>query len=248
MMSKVDDFLNNLINFDKEHIPSEVIKALTPYLEDTEFEPQKILAKSAAAAGLCAWVINIHRFYEVYLVYGPKKQALLDSQAELQAARDKKEMLEEKLTEFENELSKLEADMEIALAAKQKCQDEAEKTAFKIDLAYRLVTGLASENVRWREKVTMYQAARVTLPGDILLISCFISYVGCFSRTYRIELMEKCWIPNLLKVKPEISFTETSDPLNLICDNVQIASWNNEGLPTDRVSAENGNGFLIFSL
>ncbi len=240
MMSKVDDFLNNLVNFDKEHISGEVIKALQPYLNDPEFEPQKIMSKSSAAAGLCSWVININRFYEVYLVYGPKKQALEDSKAELQAAQDKKKLLEEQLNVLENELSKLEAENEAALNEKLKCEEEKNKTAFKIDLSQRLVSGLASENVRWREKVTMYQASRVTLPGDVLLISCFISYVGCFSRSYRIELMHSCWIPNLLKVKPEISFTETSDPLSLICDNVQIASWNNEGLPTDRVSAENG--------
>lgn len=33
------------------------------------------------------------------------------------------------------------------------------------------------------------------LPGDILLISCFISYVGCFTRRYRLELQNKMWIP-----------------------------------------------------
>lgn len=43
--------------------------------------------------------------------------------------------------------------MSVALAAKQKCQDEAEATAFKLDLANRLVNGLASENVRWAETV-----------------------------------------------------------------------------------------------
>lgn len=46
--------------------------------------------------------------------------------------------------------------MSAALAAKQKCQDEAEATAFTIDLANRLVNGLASENIRWAETVQVY--------------------------------------------------------------------------------------------
>lgn len=46
--------------------------------------------------------------------------------------------------------------MNEALAEKQKCQDEAEATAFTIDLANRLVNGLASENVRWAETVQVY--------------------------------------------------------------------------------------------
>lgn len=39
------------------------------------------------------------------------------------------------------------------------------------------------------------QQSQVTMPGDILLIACFISYVGCFTRAYRVELQTKMWIP-----------------------------------------------------
>lgn len=41
--------------------------------------------------------------------------------------------------------------METALAEKQKCQDEADATTLTIDLANRLVNGLASEKIRWTE-------------------------------------------------------------------------------------------------
>lgn len=47
------------------------------------------MSKSAAAAGLCAWVINIVKFYDVYVVVEPKRRALNQANAELQAARDK---------------------------------------------------------------------------------------------------------------------------------------------------------------
>ena len=33
MMGKVDQFLNDLVNYDKEHIHPDVIKALLPYLQ-----------------------------------------------------------------------------------------------------------------------------------------------------------------------------------------------------------------------
>lgn len=44
--------------------------------------------------------------------------------------------------------------MMVALAEKQKCQDEADATALTIDLANRLVNGLASEKIRWTETVS----------------------------------------------------------------------------------------------
>lgn len=52
-----------------------------------------IMAKSAAAAGLCSWAVNIVKFYDVYVVVEPKRRALNAANAELQAARDKLDFL-----------------------------------------------------------------------------------------------------------------------------------------------------------
>lgn len=42
------------------------------------------------------------------------------------------------------------------------------------------------------------------LPGDILLISCFISYVGCFTRRYRLDLQNKLWMPTFKNMSVSI--------------------------------------------
>lgn len=64
---QVDDFLQALVNFDKEHIPEGTVKSVKEeYLSDPEFNPEFVRQKSSAAAGLCAWVINIIRFHEVH--------------------------------------------------------------------------------------------------------------------------------------------------------------------------------------
>lgn len=106
-----------------------------------------------AAAGLCAWVINIHRYHQVFLIVGPKQQALKDSQNELIAARERLEYLKVKINDLEKKLSEIQAEFEDAIREKQKCQREADKTTFTIDLAHRLVNGLANENIRWKESV-----------------------------------------------------------------------------------------------
>jgi hypothetical protein len=51
MMAKVDSFLDSLITYDKENIHPEVIKAIQPYLKDSEFDPEFVRTKSGAAAG-----------------------------------------------------------------------------------------------------------------------------------------------------------------------------------------------------
>jgi len=63
---QVDEFVSALINYEKENIPEVCLKAVQPYLDDPEFDPENIRRQSFAAAGLCAWVINIVKYYEVY--------------------------------------------------------------------------------------------------------------------------------------------------------------------------------------
>lgn len=41
-MAKVDVFLDCLIQYDKENIHPDVIKAIQPYLKDAEFEPGEL--------------------------------------------------------------------------------------------------------------------------------------------------------------------------------------------------------------
>ena len=89
MMSKVDQFLDSLINFDKENIKDPNLQAIKPYLADKEFDPDFIRSKSLAAAGLCAWAINIVGFYEVFCDVEPKRNALAAANAELAAAKVK---------------------------------------------------------------------------------------------------------------------------------------------------------------
>jgi len=43
----------------------------------------------------------------------------------------------------------------------------------------------------------------------------------------------------VLVKQPHIPYTEGVDTLALFSDDAQIAAWNNEGLPMDRMSTEN---------
>ena len=89
MMAKVDQFLDSLINFDKENIHDSNLVAIRPYLDDKEFDADFIRGKSLAAAGLCAWAVNIVTFYEVFCDVEPKRLALAAANAELSAAKEK---------------------------------------------------------------------------------------------------------------------------------------------------------------
>ncbi|KAF5902959.1 dynein heavy chain 9, axonemal, partial [Clarias magur] len=239
IMAKVDAFLDSLINFNKENIHENCLKAIQPYLQDPEFKPELVAAKSYAAAGLCSWVINIVKFYEVYCEVEPKREALNKANAELASAQEKLSVIKAKINLLNENLAKLTAKFEKATAEKLKCQQEAETTARTISLANRLVGGLASENVRWAEAVATFKHQERTLCGDVLLITAFVSYLGYFTKHYRHELMDNTWRPYLSQLTVPIPVTPDLDPLTMLMDDADLAAWQNEGLPADRMSTEN---------
>ncbi|XP_061081745.1 dynein axonemal heavy chain 11 [Conger conger] len=240
VMSKVDDFLQALVNFDKEHIPEATVRVVRDeYLSDPEFNPEFVRQKSSAAAGLCAWVINIIRFHEVFCEVELKRLCLAQANADLIEAADKLEVIRRKLAELDNSLDTLKAAFEKATSEKLRCQDEVNRTNKTIELANRLVKGLESENVRWAHSVAQYHEQEKTICGDVLLTSAFISYAGSFSKKYRHELVEGLWMPFLRSQKIPIPMTEGLEPVGMLTDDATIAKWNNEGLPSDRMSTQN---------
>jgi dynein heavy chain len=240
MMAKVDAFLEQLINFNKENIDNSNLEAVKPYLADPNFNENFIRSKSSAAASLCAWVVNIVQFYYVYCDVEPKRKSLEAANAELAASQARLKDIQEKINELDKNLSDLRAKFEKATADKLKCEEEAQSTQITIGLANRLVGGLASEKVRWSESVRNFKEQEKTLSGDVLVAAAFISYVGCFTKKYRVEMFEN-WINYLRDEKnpAKLPLSQEIDPLSILTNAAEIARWNNENLPTDRVSLEN---------
>uniref|UniRef100_A0A6I8PET2 Dynein axonemal heavy chain 11 n=2 Tax=Ornithorhynchus anatinus TaxID=9258 RepID=A0A6I8PET2_ORNAN len=237
-MGKVDDFLQALINYDKEHIHENCLKVVYEnYLKDPEFSPNLIRTKSFAAAGLCAWVINIVKFYEVYCDVEPKRHALTQANMELAAATEKLEAIRKKLTDLDHNLCGLKAAFEQAITEKVRCQEEVNQSSRNIGLANRLVMELQSEEIRWSQSIKSFEDQEKTLCGDVLLAAAFVSYIGPFTKQYRQELIESKWIPFLRAQK--VPIMECLDLISMLTDDATIAAWNNEGLPGDKMSTEN---------
>ena len=239
MMQNVDAFKTKLSEFKGESITEKEIDLLRKYIEDANFTPEKMASKSAAAANLCTWVVNIYSYNRIYV----KVKPLMDS---LNAAREKKEnalkslaVSEKKVADVQKHLKLLEERYEQAVKEKQEVQDQADALISRADLAQRLVGGLASENVRWGEEIKKLSHNALTLPGDCMLAAGFVSYLGAFDQQLREELWKNKWTNDLLQRK--IPMTDASDPLTLLTDDGNNAKMISEGLPSDRISIENGS-------
>lgn len=238
MMANVDAFKGKLSEFRGEDITEHEIGLLQPYIEDTNFTPEKMASKSAAAANLCTWVVNIYNFNRIYV----KVKPLMDS---LQAARASKanaiaslEEAQRQVAEVQAQLATLKAKYEEAVREKKEVEDQAETLTTRANLAQRLVGGLASENVRWGVEIEKLKSNALTLVGDCMLAAGFVSYVGAFDKDLREELWKVQWSADLQS--RNIPMTEGSDPLQILSDEGKNSKMVSEGLPSDRVSLENG--------
>jgi dynein heavy chain, axonemal len=54
------NFLQGLLEFDKDHIPDSVLKKIREnFIPDPDFKPSRVEKASVAAKGLCQWVIAL---------------------------------------------------------------------------------------------------------------------------------------------------------------------------------------------
>jgi dynein heavy chain len=75
-------FLDSLLNFDKDNIPSRVIqKVQERVLSNENFDQEKIKAASLACEALSKWITAVYEYDKVIKNVAPKRAALAEAQA-----------------------------------------------------------------------------------------------------------------------------------------------------------------------
>lgn len=231
------NFLNDLKNFDRDHISDKTLKRIATYTGDARLEPQKVGVVSFACKSLMLWIRAIENYGKVYRIVAPKQARLNEALASL---AEKQAMLAEakrKLQELNDKLDKLRADFLEKSTMLEELKARAEKLRLQLERAIILVESLGGEQQRWIDTVAKLDKDYLNLPGDCLIATAFVSYFGPFDTKYREVLYEK-WQNEILKKK--IPCTEGLKMTMFLADPVTIREWNIQGLPNDEFSIENG--------
>ncbi|KAF5292010.1 hypothetical protein FQA39_LY14127 [Lamprigera yunnana] len=231
------NFLNNLRDFDKNNIPERTLKKIATYTTNDEFVPEKIGMVSLAAKSLCMWVIAIEKYAKVWKVVAPKKAKLDEALESLSAKQKLLAEAQSKLAEINMMLTKLQREYEEKLRQKDELNKKAELLFTKIDRATTLVENLAGEHERWENSVFKLDNEFGFLPGDCLVATAFISYLGPFVSQYRENLVEM-WKEEI-QVQ-ELPCSNDFSVINFLSDANTVREWNIQGLPSDGFSTENG--------
>eukprot|EP00931_Biecheleriopsis_adriatica_P017411 TRINITY_DN1250_c0_g1_i8.p1 TRINITY_DN1250_c0_g1~~TRINITY_DN1250_c0_g1_i8.p1 ORF type:complete len:2173 (-),score=601.12 TRINITY_DN1250_c0_g1_i8:164-6553(-) len=243
MMNNPEKFLQNLKGFksfiDDGKVPAtnvEKARKIQISMGD-DFSQAGMAKKSGAAAGLTEWIINIIMYYDVVVQVEPKRNALREATETLNNANTRLAEVKALVAELETNLAKLMKEFDKAMAEKNALMADAEKCQNKLNMAQRLVGALAANGVIWEQTVASTGDLLVIVPGDTLVACSFASYVGVFTRQYR----EEC-VANFVEYlgKKGVPLGAKPDPLGVLATDAEMAAWAGQGLPSDRVSCENG--------
>lgn len=230
-------FLDQLKNFDKNHISEKTMKRIAHYTEDPELEPNKVGVVSFACKSLSLWVRAIEKYAKIYRVVGPKIELVAELEASLRLKQEQLAEAQRKLAELEAKLAKLREEFREKTEMKEALRLKAEHLRLKLERAHMLVDGLAGERLRWIETVKRLDKDFTNLPGDCLVATAFISYLGPFVTNYREKLVTS-WLKEI--VEREIPVSSNFLIYNFMSDPTTIREWNIKGLPSDEFSTENG--------
>lgn len=139
---------------------------------------------------------------------------------------------------LELQLKVLAKQYEDAMLERVTLQSEADLMERRAGAADKLIGGLGSENVRWRNELEELKKRRVQLLGDCLLGAGFLCYVGAFSWDFRSVMVYRDWKSNVIELG--IPMSQPFRLEHLLTDDVEISRWTSEGLPPDELSIQNG--------
>ncbi len=230
------DFMERLLNFDKDNIDPRVLSNLKKYIDNPEFNPEHVGKVSRAAKGLCQWCKAIDVYAHVAKEVEPKRMRLKAADDDLKSAQALLEAQCVKLRDaikcvqdWEDQVKESEAQLTSLQNQMLTCENRLNRSA-------RLTNALGKELGAWADSISSYESHLKSVVGDALISSAFINYCAPLNAFHREALTS-----NLIPIFRNFCVTLCT-PFMLrktLSSEMEILSWNANGLPTDPHSIEN---------
>ncbi|KAI8929015.1 dynein heavy chain and region D6 of dynein motor-domain-containing protein [Entophlyctis helioformis] len=231
-------FLDSLRTYDKDNIPVNIMKIIrSKYMDNPEFDPEKIKTASSAAEGLCRWVRAMECYDRVAKVVAPKKEALARAEADLAETMASLNEKRATLKAVEDRMAALEANFRAMVQKKEQLEYQVDSVSKQLVRAEKLIGSLGDERDRWTQCAADLEKKFTSLTGDVLVSSGIVAYLGAFTKLYRDECVAD-WA-SMCKQR-SIPCSDEIRLANVLGEPVKVRAWTLAGLPNDSFSIDNG--------
>ncbi|XP_067124199.1 dynein axonemal heavy chain 10, partial [Centruroides vittatus] len=239
MMSE-PTFMENLLNLNVENIPNQNITIMKRLLKSLEpgINTEQIKQISKAGSKLFDYILALMAYYAIFKEIKPKKNKVNQLEEDYNYATDNLCKLRKEIKLLEEELKDSNKKFDDAVSQKYNLQSETTTMVECLKSAGQLITGLGSEEERWKKELEELEMKNEILIGECILFSAFLIYCGPFTLEFRQIMIYEDWKNNILisniKLKEHFKIEE------LFVDEFIISRWVSEGLPPDEFSIQNG--------
>jgi len=101
LLSNTNQFLKDMINFDKDHIEEKIVRKVNSMLANPNFSMQEIASASGALVGIMKWIQAMMKYHELLKIVNPKRAKVAEMNEKLGIVRAR-------LTEKRNKLRAVE--------------------------------------------------------------------------------------------------------------------------------------------
>lgn len=185
LLKDPNKFKEDLINFDKEHIPPEVVKKANTILLANDLTIDDVKNASAALLGIYKWAGAMTKYYELLKIVNPKREQVKIMKEKLKIVQAELDKKNKKLLAVQAKLDELEAKMIDMKEKERDLNSKIESCNLKLERANKIIEGLSGEKQQWTDTV-----AQLTLEYDLLIGNCLVAagmvaYSGSFTMQFR---------------------------------------------------------------
>lgn len=225
---------------EKDKINDETMEFLEPYLNLKNFNGETAAGVAAAGGGMYDWVRSMFDYHNYSKDLIPLLDDLRKKENELKSAESRLAAADEALREVKRQVEELSNKHHKLTIEKKMLAEDAARTEAKMEAASNLVLSLADEKRRWDEQKDSFANSIARLVGDCAIACAFISYLGPFNFETRRQMLHSFTATLASPRFDKIPFDKDLNLTSFLADPSQVAEWNQEGLPKDELSIQNG--------
>eukprot|EP00457_Paulinella_chromatophora_P000017 gb/GEZN01000017.1/.p1 GENE.gb/GEZN01000017.1/~~gb/GEZN01000017.1/.p1 ORF type:complete len:4783 (-),score=794.37 gb/GEZN01000017.1/:118-14466(-) len=231
------DFIKSVLNFDVDTLDQKTVALIEKnYCSNPDFTYESVYHASKACGPLVKWVKST-------LMYGKIKNSVAPLEAETKELAAKQTKLKEKaeginkiMAELGQRITTLKSEYSILIAEEQQIRKQMEEVQTKVERSMSLLENLNVERLRWENDSTSFQEQISTVPGDCLLASAFIAYIGWFNQQVRQSLVQQ-WQSHLAACG--VATKENLSLIEYLSHPSERLDWRAHSLPDDELCDEN---------
>ena len=189
----------------------------------------------AIIAGFCK---IIEKYINAVKDVTPKKMKVDQKMDELHKAKEELRLVEENLEKIRANKKEMEEKLNEKKKQKEEKEEIADRMKRTVDMATNLIDSLSGEKIKWKEDSKNFENQKKQLLGDAAICCAFIAYAGPFNFEFR-QLIVKDYFRADINAK-NLPITDNFEIENFLVDETTKGQWNQNKLPSDQLSIQNG--------